>query len=90
MITNLRNGRYTKQQTIMKNLVRNYPLLEDELFKAYDILSSAGFEILIEDGMMQVWPKRASIEMDAEEGMVIIDDNYRDEYEERQEELYEL
>ena len=74
----------------MKNLVRNYPLLEDELFKAYDILSSAGFEILIEDGMMQVWPKRASIEMDAEEGMVIIDDNYRDEYEERQEELYEL
>ena len=74
----------------MKDLVRNYPLLEDELFKAYDILSSAGFEILIEDGMMQVWPKRASIEMDAEEGMVIIDDNYRDEYEERQEELYEL
>ena len=74
----------------MTNLVRNYPLLEDELFKAYDILSSAGFEILIEDGMMQVWPKRASIEMDAEEGMVIIDDNYRDEYEERQEELYEL
>jgi len=74
----------------MKDLVRSFPELENELFKAYDILSSAGFEILIEDGMMQVWPKRASIEMDAEEGMVIIDDNYRDEYEERQEELYEL
>ena len=83
-------NKQTNKTNKMTNLVRNYPLLEDELFKAYDILSSAGFEILIEDGMMQVWPKRASIEMDAEEGMVIIDDNYRDEYEERQEELYEL
>lgn len=72
----------------MKDLVRKFPKLENELFKAYDILSAAGFEILIEDGMMQVWPKRLHIENDMEEGFVIIDDEYRDEFEERQEELY--
>ena len=42
----------------MKELKRSFPELEDQLFKAYDILSAAGFEILIEDGMMQAWPKR--------------------------------
>ena len=71
----------------MKDLVRKFPKLETELFKAYDILSAAGFEILIEDGMMQAWPKRLHIENDMEEGFVIIDDDYRDEFEERQEEL---
>ncbi len=71
----------------MKDLVRKFPKLENELFKAYDILSAAGFEILIEDGMMQAWPKRLHIENDMEEGFVIIDDDYRDEFEERQEEL---
>jgi hypothetical protein len=81
MITN-------KQKTkVMKDLVRKFPKLENELFKAYDILSAAGFEILIEDGMMQAWPKRLHIENDMEEGFVIIDDDYRDEFEERQEEL---
>jgi hypothetical protein len=73
----------------MKDLVRKFPKLENELFKAYDILSAAGFEILIEDGMMQAWPKRLHIENDMEEGFVIIDDDYRDEFEERQEELEE-
>jgi hypothetical protein len=71
----------------MKELKRSFPELEDQLFKAYDILSAAGFEILIEDGMMQAWPKRLHIENDMEEGFVIIDDDYRDEFEERQEEL---
>ena len=60
---------------------------ERELFKAYDILSEAGFEILIEDGMMQVWPKRATIEMDFEDGMMIIPEEELDAFYERQEEL---
>ena len=71
----------------MKKLVRKFPKLEEEMAKAYDILSKAGFELLIEDGIMQAWPKRLHIENDMEEGFVIIDDDYRDEFEERQEEL---
>jgi hypothetical protein len=71
----------------MKDLVRKFPKLEEEMAKAYDILSKAGFELLIEDGIMQAWPKRLHIENDMEEGFVIIDDDYRDEFEERQEEL---
>ena len=74
----------------MKDLVRKFEKLEDELFKAYDILSAAGFEILIEDGQMMVWPKRATIENDREEGFVIVSEDDIDEFEERQEELEEL
>jgi hypothetical protein len=58
------------------------------LFKAYDILSEAGFEILIEDGQMLVWPKKATIEMDIEEGIVIVSEDDIEAFEERQEELY--
>jgi hypothetical protein len=72
----------------MNELKRFNEKLENELFKAYDILSAAGFEILIEDGQMLVWPKGATIEMDIEEGMVIVPDEYIEEFEERQEELY--
>ena len=72
----------------MSDLKRSYPELEDQLFKAYDILSEAGFEILIEDGQMLVWPKRATIEMDIEEGIVIVSENDIEAFEERQEELY--
>jgi hypothetical protein len=60
---------------------------ERELFKAYDILSEAGFEILIEDGVMQVWAKRANIEMDYEDGMVIVPEEELEAFYERQEEL---
>ena len=60
---------------------------ETELFKAYDILSAAGFEILIEDGVMQVWPKRANIEMDYEDGMIIVPEEELEAFYERQEEL---
>ena len=72
----------------MKELKRSFPELEDQLFKAYDILSEAGFEILIEDGQMLVWPKRATIEMDIEEGIVIVSEDDIEAFEERQEELY--
>ena len=75
----------------MNELKRFNEKLENELFKAYDILSAAGFEILIEDGMMQVWCKGggSQIEMDYEEGMVIVPDEYIEEFNERQEELEE-
>ena len=72
----------------MSDLKRSYPELEDQLFKAYDILSEAGFEILIEDGQMLVWPKRATIEMDIEEGIVIVSEDDIEAFEERQEEFY--
>jgi hypothetical protein len=72
----------------MSDLKRSFPELEDQLFKAYDILSEAGFEILIEDGQMLVWPKRATIEMDIEEGIVIVSEDDIEAFEERQEELY--
>jgi len=74
----------------MKNLERKFLELENTLFKAYDMLSEAGFEILIEDGQMTVWPKRATIENDMEEGFVIISEDDIEEFKERQEELYEL
>ena len=72
----------------MKELVRSYPHLEEELFKVYDILSNSGFEIEFEYGQMRVHPKGGSIEFDGEEGLVIVDYKYREEYEERQEEIF--
>lgn len=72
----------------MRELIRKYPQLEEELFKGYDILSNSGFEIIIEDGSMIVYHKRGCIELDYEEGLVIVDDDYRDEYDERQDEIF--
>ena len=72
----------------MRKLIRKYPQLEEELFKSYDILSNSGFEIIIEDGQMIVYHKRGCIELDGEEGLVIVDDDYRDEYDERQDEIF--
>jgi hypothetical protein len=74
----------------MNKLIRNYPRLEEELFRAYDILSNAGFDIQVEHEQISVWHSLGAIELDIEEGIVIVDDDYREEYEERQEELYEL
>jgi len=37
---------------------------------------------------LSVYHKLGSIEMDVEEGMVIVPDEYMDEFNERQEELY--
>ena len=68
----------------MKNLKRLKETQENELFKAYDILSNAGFEIVIEDGQMNVWFKGCTVEMDIEEGIVIVPDEYQDEFNERQ------
>jgi hypothetical protein len=73
----------------MKDLKRFNETQENELFKAYDILSAAGFKIQIEGGQMMVWPRGASIEMDYEEGMVIVPEEYEEEFNERQEELEE-
>lgn len=71
----------------MNELKRSYPLLEEELFKAYDILSNAGFDIWIENGQISVSYSNTDIELDALEGLVIVDDDYRVEYDERQDEL---
>ena len=62
---------------------------EEVLFKVYDLLSDNGFEIVIEDGQMNVWYKGCSIEIDFEEGIVIVPDEYQDEFNERQIELYD-
>lgn len=59
----------------MNILKRSFPELENELFKSYDILSDAGFEILIEDGSMLVFLKGCSIEMNNEEGLVIVSED---------------
>ncbi len=71
----------------MKELVRSYHQLE-ELVKVYYILSNSSFEIEFEYGEMRVYPKVGSIEFDGEEGLVIVDYEYREEYEERQEEIF--
>ncbi|NVK76020.1 MAG: hypothetical protein HWE24_21295 [Oceanospirillaceae bacterium] len=60
---------------------------EDVLFKVYDLLSNNGFEILIEEGTMNVWYRGCSIEMDMEEGIVIVPNEYYNEFQERQENL---
>ena len=57
--------------------------------KAYNILSQAGFELYVEDGALSVWYKGATIEIDIEEGMVVVPNEYKDEYEKRQEYLAE-
>ena len=70
-------------------LKRFLPEEEQALFKAYDLLSKAGFDIMIEDGAMCVWHTEADMELDAEEGIVLIPEDYREEYDERQNNLHE-
>ena len=85
-LTKTTNPSYT---FIMKNLIYHLPQLDDKLCQAYNILSEAGFELLVENGQLNVWYSGSSIEMDGEEGMVIVPEHYMEEFEERQEELYE-
>jgi hypothetical protein len=73
----------------MKELKRFYEVEDDVLGQAYSILSEAGFDILIENGQMSVWCKVGEIQLDYEEGMVIVPKEYQDEFDERQEELEE-
>jgi len=73
----------------MKDLIYHLPHLDEKLSQAYNILSEAGFELIVEDGQLSVYHKLGSIEMDMEEGMVIVPDEYMDEFNERQEELLE-
>lgn len=74
----------------MNKLIRNYPEYDEALFKAFEILSEARFDFHVEDGQMSVYHRAGDIEVDHVEGLVIVNDDYREEYEERQEELYEL
>jgi hypothetical protein len=74
----------------MNKLIRNYPRLEEELFRAYNILSNAGFEIQVEHEQISVWHSLGAIELDIEEGIVIVDDDYREEFEKRQNELLNI
>jgi hypothetical protein len=71
----------------MNDLVRNYPLLEKELFQLLDIITEAGFDYHYENGMLCVFPSEGTIEYDEAEGLVIINDDYRDEFEKRQNEF---
>ena len=71
----------------MKELKRFNEREDKALSKAYSILSNAGFDIQIENGQMSVWYSRGEILMDYEEGMVIVPEEYMDEFDERQEEL---
>jgi hypothetical protein len=72
----------------MKKLNCSFEKLEDKLFNAYDILSDAGFELLVEDGSLLVYLKGCNIEIDCEEGIVIIPEDKLEEFWERQEMLY--
>ena len=45
-------------------LIRKYETLEDELFKAYDILSEANFNLYISDGFMSVGCNYGLLSMD--------------------------
>jgi hypothetical protein len=57
---------------------------EKELSKAYNILSAAGFQLQIEEGFMSVWYKGCSIEIDIEDGIVVIPEEDLDEFYEKQ------
>jgi len=70
-----------------QELKRFLPEEEEALFKAYDILSAAGFDIRIEDGGMAVWYSECDIELDMEEGIVLVPEDYLPEYYDRQQEL---
>jgi hypothetical protein len=72
----------------MNKLIRNYPEYDEALFKAFEILSEARFDFHVEDGQMSVYHREGDIEVDHVEGLVIVGDDYRDEYENRQKELY--
>ena len=71
----------------MNKLIRSYPQLDEALINAYCILSVAGFSIQIEEGAMTVWHEVGDIEMDVEQGIVIIDSDYYEEFWKRQSEL---
>jgi hypothetical protein len=74
----------------MEKLIRNYPEYDEALFKAIEILSEARFDFHFENGQLRVYHRAGDIEVDYVEGLVIVDDDYREDYEDRQEELYEL
>ena len=57
---------------------------EVALSKAYGILSDAGFDILVEDGNINIWFSGTTIEMDCEEGICIIPDEHLEEFNQRQ------
>jgi hypothetical protein len=73
----------------MKELIRHREEQDIIWSKAYNMLSEAGFELLVEDGVLSVWMKGCNIECDIEEGFVIVPDEHQEEFEKRQEYLEE-
>ena len=70
----------------MKELKRFKKKEDSALSKAYSILSNAGFDIEVIDGAMNVWYSESEIRFDCEEGLVIVPDEYQEEFDERQDE----
>jgi hypothetical protein len=71
----------------MKPLIRHREEQDIIWSEAYNMLSKAGFELLVEDGFLFVWLSGCRVECDIEEGFVIVPDEYQEEFEERQEYL---
>ena len=71
----------------MKDLIYHFPNANDKLIQAYNMLSEAGFDLVVEDGQLNVWYSESEIKMDMEQGLVIVPDEYSEEFEERQDEL---
>jgi hypothetical protein len=71
----------------MKDLIYHFPNANEKLIQAYNMLSEAGFDLVVEDGQLNVWYSESEIKMDMEEGLVIVPDEYSEEFQERQDEL---
>lgn len=68
----------------MKKLKRFKKKETSTLAIAYDILSNAGFDIEVIDGQMNVWYSLGEIEFDCEEGLCIVPEKYREQFNKRQ------
>lgn len=78
----------------MKKLKRYDEEMEKILFDAFDMLSNAGFDVNVEDGLgyMSIISRDYSIQFDFAEGIVLIPDNEKElnRFNKRQEELINL
>ncbi len=78
----------------MKKLKRYDEEMEKILFDAFDMLSNAGFDVNVEDGLgyMSIISSDYSIQFDFAEGIVLIPDNKKElsRFNKRQEELINL
>lgn len=74
----------------MKELKRFKKIEDKALAAVYDLLSKTDFDIEIIDGQMNVWYSHHEIRFDCEEGLVIVPDEYIEEFDERQDEYDNL